>query len=599
MKNNIPVFTDGGGEYLDTVEIQTVMNLLKILDNPLDDISLVSVLRSAIFGFSDNELIEIRLLNRDKKFWDSLIDASQILENNKLKEKVNKFLNKINEWRKQSEYLPLTEFIWGIYVETGYYNYVALMPNGTLRQANLKMLFERAKDYEKTSFKGLFNFIRFIEKLKVGNSDLSSAKVIGENEDVVRIMSIHKSKGLEFPVVFLSNSSKKINLEDLKGNILLHKDIGIGSEYINYERKISYSTAAKQAIKVKLKEENISEEMRILYVALTRAREKLIVIAVRKNENKELQKKKELTDIYSVDKKVSPILLKKFTSYLDWIELVKLNMDSIENPIDVFDFKIISSNDIIGNIEEQDEEAFEIDLSSYNNIDIIKEKLAWKYENILSTKIPIKSTISTIKKLENENIDFFELGKNNIGLANIVPEFLKDEKITTTQIGTLTHLVLQKIDFNNVSKENDVIDFINMLIAKKFIREEEAKKINTLKIFNFINSEFAQKIKKSTNIYKEKPFCLEINAKDVFKDAREEKILVQGIIDLYYINEKGNIVLIDYKTDYTEDKTGMELINKYKVQLDLYKKALEESTNKFVEEVYIYSLYLGKEINVI
>ena len=229
LKKNIPVFTDGGAEYLDTIEIQTIMNLLKVLDNPLEDIPLVSVLRSALFEFTDNEIIEMRLINKEKTFWDSVKEASQYLEDENLKGKVNLFLDKINSWKSKCDYMPLSELIWEIYVDTGFYNYVALMPNGALRQANLKMLFERAKDYERTSFKGLFNFIRFIEKLKIGNSDLSSAKIIGENEDVVRIMSIHKSKGLEFPVVFLANSNKKINFQDLNGDILLHTDIGLRS----------------------------------------------------------------------------------------------------------------------------------------------------------------------------------------------------------------------------------------------------------------------------------------------------------------------------------------------------------------------------------
>ena len=204
INREIPVYTDATSEYLDTIEIQTIMNLLKILDNPINDIALVSVLRSPIGGFTDNELVEIRLVNRDANFYKALIEAKNTASD-ELKIKITNFLNNIEEWREKSEYLNLAELIWKIYNDTGFYNYVSLMPNGSLRQANLKMLFERAKEYEKTSFKGLFNFIRFIEKIKLGSSDLSSAKIIGENENVVRIMSIHKSKGLEFPVVFLAD----------------------------------------------------------------------------------------------------------------------------------------------------------------------------------------------------------------------------------------------------------------------------------------------------------------------------------------------------------------------------------------------------------
>lgn len=328
INRNIPVFSDSSNEYLDTIEIQTIISLLRILDNPIDDISFVSVLRSEIGTFTDNEILEIRLVNTSTSFYECFREASQSLKNNELREKVNSFINVLNNWKIESDYLSLAELIWKIYVDTGFYNYVGLMPNGTLRQANLKMLFERAKEYEKSSFKGLFNFIKFIEKLHSGNSDMSSAKVIGENENVVRIMSIHKSKGLEFPIVFLSSSSKKINLQDLNSNFLLHQNIGIGPQYINYDKMIEYSTSAKDAIKIIIKDETISEEMRVLYVALTRAKEKLIITGTSKDYNKDIEKKKELLKIYDKgDKKINPILLKKYISYLDWIELVYLNND--------------------------------------------------------------------------------------------------------------------------------------------------------------------------------------------------------------------------------------------------------------------------------
>jgi len=598
VKKYIPVFTDGSSEYLDTIEIQTIMSLLRILDNPIDDFSLVAVLRSVLFGFTDNEIIKIRLVNKNCDFWKCLNEASTYLEEGELKNKINNFLEKISQWQKKSEYLSLSEFIWSIYVETGYYNYVSLMPNGLLRQANLKMLFERAKEYEKTSFKGLFNFIRFIEKLKTGSSDLGAAKIIGENEDVVRIMSIHKSKGLEFPIVFLCNSSKKMNIEDLKGNLILHKDIGIGPKYINYKRRITYSTAAREAMKIKLKEENISEEMRILYVALTRAKEKLIITAVRKNENKLLDKKKELINIYTKDKKVSPILLKKQNSYLDWIEFVVLNREFLNEHLDILNFNVIKYTDILQPSEEEVQENKKIDFSNYTKIDKIEEKLSWKYENTLSTKLPTKSTVSTIKNMELEGLDFFELNKENIGLGEYVPEFLEEKNISASRIGTLTHLILQKIDFKSIKSQQDVSEFIEYLVSKNFCTQEEAKKINILKIYQFINSEFAQKIKEAKYIFKEKPFCIQIDANEIYEEAEDEKILVQGIIDLYYINEKGNIVLVDYKTDYVENGKENELVDKYRIQLDLYKRALEKWSGKKVEEVYIYSIYLNKEFKV-
>ena len=596
LKNKIPVFTDGSAEYLDTVEIQTIMNLLKILDNSLDDIAVVSILRSPIFGFTDNEIVEIRLVNRDTYFWNSILEASKNLENEALKEKLNSFLNKINEWKDEKDYLPISELIWKIYVETGFYNYVNLMQNGGIRQANLKMLFERAKEYEKTSFKGLFNFIRFIERLKTGNSDLSSAKIIGENEDVVRIMSIHKSKGLEFPVVFLCNSNKKMNKQDLQGDVLLHKDLGFGPDYIDNELKIQYPTYAKEAMKIKLNDEAISEEMRILYVALTRAKEKLIITAIRKNEAENLEKKKRELELYFDENKISPSLLRAKNSYLDWIEYVILNYEIQGKKFEDLDFKIISPDEFLKETDETENEAQIIDFSEYNDFEKIEESFNWKYENEFLSKLPIKTTVSVLKKLENENVDFFDLTNSDVGLKETVPEFLKDEKITSARIGTVTHLILQKLDFNKVKTEEDIKQFVNELVFKNFLSVEEAKKVSINKIFNFVNSDFALEIKNSKNVYKEKAFCMEIPASEIFKENQSEgKILVQGIIDMYYENQNGNLVIVDYKTDYVEnDET--ELVSKYRKQLELYKRALELATSKKVEETYIYSLFLNKPI---
>ena len=223
----MPVFSDSSAEYLESIEIQTIMSLLKIIDNPLQEIPLVAVMRSMIGGFTDNDLVEIRLSDKYDNFYNTILKSKQSVSN-PLRAKIDQFLNNLEMWRKEQEYLSLDELIWKIYNDTGYYNYVGLMTNGELRQANLKMLFERAKQCESISFKGLFNFINYIEKIKTSSKDMDSAKIIGENDDVIRIMSIHKSKGLEFPVVFLSGTGKQFNMQDLNNKILLHPEIGIG-----------------------------------------------------------------------------------------------------------------------------------------------------------------------------------------------------------------------------------------------------------------------------------------------------------------------------------------------------------------------------------
>lgn len=542
LNRDIPVYTDATSEYLDTIEIQTIMNLLKVLDNPINDIALVSVLRSQIGGFTDNELVEMRLINKDTNFYKTLIEAKD-KATDKLKTKITNFLNKIEDWREKSEYLNLAELIWKIYNDTGFYNYVSLMPNGSLRQANLKMLFERAKEYEKTSFKGLFNFIRFIERIKMGSSDLSSAKIIGENENVVRIMSIHKSKGLEFPVVFLANTSKQINLQDLKENILLNEKLGLGPEYINYDRGIRYSTSAKTAIKIDGKRESIAEEMRILYVALTRAKEKLIISGTVKKYLKSSEKKKDILEVYNTNgKNINPILLKKFTSYLDWLELVIYSKD-MENIITTYVHK---KSELLEEKIKEENELAKFDFNKDIDIEKIKKKLSFNYEYDFLTKLQTKSTVSKIKQMQAEEI------YEDVGLASIEPKFMQEtEKVTSSEKGTLMHLILQKVNLKEDYNLERLENLRQELIAKKFISQLQAKSINLEKIQNFLNTELAKQIKTAKQVEKEKAFCTKILAKEIYENAGEsDEILVQGIIDLYFINSEDELILLDYKTDY-------------------------------------------------
>lgn len=318
----MPVFSDSSQEYLESIEIQTMMSLLKIIDNPIQDIPLVAVMRSNIGKFTDEELIKVRIISQQDNFY-TCMQKAKLSVDTELKKKIEAFFENLNRWRKEQEYLALDELIWKIYSDTGYYNYVGLMPNGILRQANLRMLFERAKQYETASFKGLYNFIHLIEKLQLSSGDMGSAKIIGENENVVRIMSIHKSKGLEFPVVFLASTGKQFNLMDLNQNILLHQKLGIGAKYIDYERQVQYDTLTKAAIRNKMLTENLSEEMRILYVALTRSKEKLIITGIKKDYEK--QKEKMLQQVQRYEKqqqKINPIVIKKYKKYIDWILLV-------------------------------------------------------------------------------------------------------------------------------------------------------------------------------------------------------------------------------------------------------------------------------------
>lgn len=458
-----------------------------------------------------------------------------------------------------------------------------LMPNGEIRKANLKMLFEKARQYETASFKGLFNFVNFIDKLKVSNNDTDSAKLIGENENVIRIMSIHKSKGLEFPVVFLCGTGKKFNLQDLNDNILLHQDIGFGPKYIDCIRRIEYNTLAKTAITYKSQVETISEEMRILYVALTRAKEKLIITGLSKDLQKEFSKKQDLLEMYNT-KAISPSILKNYKSYLDWFELLYLNnkdtiSELLELNIYVKDELIKKFSNEVGE-EQKSTEYIKEDKEKQKNKEL-EELLNWKYENYDATTIQAKTSVSKIKELENEKMDVILEETNKFEQENMKkPKFLQEELvITNAEVGTLMHLLIQKLNEKEEYSYEKLKSEIQKLIQNEIITSKEAEKINIDKLLVYTKSDLYKSLKTAKEIHKEQPFYINLQASKVYEVDVQEKILVQGVIDLYYIDENDNIILVDYKTDYVKHNE-QELIDKYKKQLQIYKLALEEALKK-------------------
>lgn len=594
---DMPVFSESSQEYLDSTEIQTIMSLLKIIDNPMQDIPLVTVLRSHIGNFTDDDLVEIRLSDKYDNFYiamkKALVNVSE-----ELKIKIERFLENLSKWRKEKEYLALDEFIWKLYSDTHYYTYVGLMQNGDLRQANLKMLFERAKQYEKASFKGLYNFINFIEKLHLSSGDLGTAKLIGENDDVIRIMSIHKSKGLEFPVVFLCATGKQFNLMDLNQNILLHQDLGIGVKYIDYMKQVQYDTLTKEAIRNKIFTETLSEEMRILYVALTRAKEKLFITGIKKDYKKEIEKMLENVSRYKkIDDKINYILIKKYKKYLDWILLVYLYEK--DNSKDLVKLQVLNKNELLKTFIKTDENEIDIkkELESVqiknSNIEQISKILEYQYQYKLSTIMPTMTSVTNIKQIENKEVE-------NIMTFN-KPQFIKndeDQILTGAQKGTLVHLCLQRLDEKIEYDIDKIRKLLNTLVEKNIITQFEAKNINLYKLLNFTKSKIWNELKSAKKIYREKPFFINIPAKEIYKEETEEEILIQGIIDLCFINKQDELVLVDYKTDYVQKGMEKELIDKYINQLNLYKRALEESMNKKVDKTFIYSVYLEKELEI-
>ena len=586
----IPVYSDSSSQYLQSVEIETIMSLLRIINNPMQDIPLVTVMRSPIGNFTDNELIEIRMADRNSSFYEALLKSDL--------EKAHRFLSLLKELREDEEYMTLDEWIWNIYTKTGYMNYVNLMPNGALRVSNLRMLFERAKQYEEASFKGLYNFINFIDKIKFNQEDLKAAKIIGENENVVRIMTIHKSKGLEFPVVILAGVGKQFNFRDLNGKILLDQDLGMGPQYIDSDRYIEFKTLAKKALAIKAKNEAISEEMRILYVALTRAKEKLIIVGRQKDVNKKMSEKQKLLEIYSTidDNKINPYLLQKYKTYLDWLELIYLK-EGVANTKNLFTVNINKREKTSVKIENEVEDISKkiIEESNKNNDEQEKEKikeiLNWQYKHQSIEGIPTKTSVSKLKEKREQEVQITQ-----------EPKFINEEaktKLTGAQKGTLIHLCLQKMKETEEYNLEKITELIEELKDKEIITEIEAQNVDKEKLLEYTNSQLWTELKQAKEIHKEHPFYINIKASRIYNQINkedDEEILVQGVIDLFFIDKDDKLILVDYKTDYVQNEN--ELVEEYKGQLDLYKEALEQSLNKKVDKMCIYSVYLNKLIEI-
>lgn len=622
----IPVYADTGSGYFESIEIRTIMSLLKVIDNPMQDIPLIALLRSPIMSFSAEDLTNIRLVDKDKYFYENIISISneEFDCEKELVEKCNIFLERLNVWRKKSIYTPIDEFIWYLYTDTAYYGYVGAMPNGVLRQANLRILFQRAKQYEQTSFKGLFNFINFINKLRKSSGDMGSAKVLGENEDVVRIMSIHKSKGLEFPVVFVCGSGKQFNLMDLNNNILYHEELGFGPELVDLDKRVSYPTLPKEAIKQRIRLETLSEEVRILYVAFTRAKEKLIITGAVNGLEKWITK---CCNAAALDKDIIlPSEVLKGKSYLDWIgmsickhrdgeslrELVGVNDISIKDDLSTWSVKTWTKSDLIvdkknSDVDEINEENLLINFDCSSVDKEIERRLDFRYKFRESTLIKSNFSVSELKKKNFEQIpviDTEELFKEDI--CNIKPKFLQEERgLTGAEKGTAMHFVMQKVDLSRVNTVEEIKEQLKEFVDMELLSKEEYKVISPYKIKKFFVSKLGERMLRAYNrgdrVYRELPFYTEIDVHridpDLPKEVEGDKVRLQGVIDSFFY-EEDEVILLDYKTDYVEQGNEEELINKYKMQIQYYKEALEKITKTKIKECYLYSFYLEKEILV-
>ncbi|MGR6835852.1 helicase-exonuclease AddAB subunit AddA [Syntrophomonas erecta] len=604
--HGIPVYADVSSGYFDTLEVSLFMNLLRVIDNKRQDIPLLSVMRSPIFQFGVSELVKIRAACKQGSYFEA-IDHYITNHSNQLSENLIAMLEQLAAWKDAARYMRMDDFIWKLLTETGFYSYVSAMPGGVQRQANLRVLYDRARQFEETSNRGLFSFINFIDRLQSSRRDMEIARALGENENVVRIMSIHKSKGLEFPVVMIAGLGKQFNTSDSKAPVVLHRELGLGPRLVDLEMRAYTDTLARLAIKNQIKLENLAEEMRILYVACTRAKEKLIMIGGVKDLEKAVNKWSRAMNFYH---------LSRAKCFLDWVVPVvmrhpagkvlrDLNGVWYENTIDdecQWKVEIINRTALAAQqVESSTQETCirewlsglkPLPVSEMDNV--INTRLDWTYPHAQAIKIPSKLSVTQLKRLEVTELR--SLGYNIPSLASPQLDDKDSCKLPAWKRGTVVHTVMQHLDFSRVGSLEQIKEQLNDLVDKEFITSLESQAVKPVDILAFFRSPLGQRVLAASKIHRETPFNLACTAGQVLPGiASNEDMLIQGVIDLYF-EEPDGLVLIDFKTDQVLADNIRILVEEYQVQLDWYQKALEAIQGRKVKERYLYSFNLNQAI---
>ena len=675
--NGIPAHTVSSTGYFSTVEVQTVLSMLRLLDNPRQDIPMAAVLRSPMAGLTDEELAVLRLEDGSVPFHEAVLELAEgLYEEDGQKEisdseadseadqkqgrnadgkkeddiettahrKLLKFYKKYRQLRQLVPDTPIHELIEIILRETGYGHYVAAMPAGSRRTANLNMLLEKAAAYEKTSYKGLFHFVRYIDELQKYDVDFGEADMVGENEDVVRIMSIHKSKGLEFPIVIVSGMGKNFNKQDTRSKMVLHPELGIGLDYMDGKKRIKSPTIAKKAIAKQIELENLGEELRVLYVALTRAKEKLILTGTLKDAAEKLEFYRQQANLSkAADRPLSYLTREGASGYLDWIlpavlsygdkypvrivEAAELVLDEVENQLE-------QNEDLTERIEE-------IEAADTQLVGQLKQRFSQRYPYQVDVLRKNKYSVSELKHRAMR--ERFEAEQEETVPAFLeepvtptIPLFIQREESVEQETanrgalrGTAVHRVMECYDF---ASEKSVHEQMEAMEKEEKITADMRALVKEQIVADFVSSETGRRMalaQRGGALYREKPFvmgfteeelenygfgvgsntdsCENIYEKTDSDQEKEEQkkvrheedlTLIQGIIDVFWI-EKDGIVLLDYKTDRVQQ--AKELIDRYETQLKLYADVLERvfgARKLKVKEILIYSFSLEKLITL-
>ncbi|ULL17660.1 helicase-exonuclease AddAB subunit AddA [Paenibacillus sp. H1-7] len=704
-QQGIPAYAELNSGYFSATEVEMLLSLLKIIDNPYQDIPLAAVLRSPLVQLTTEQLAQIRITGKHGAFYDAVrayigthrneqehekttlasddyepaeaetetetveiqeawkevaagiddvVGVSRVSEGNVLEsaldedllQKLQLFMRRLRSWREAAQQGTLSELIWNIYSETGIYDFVGGLPGGQQRQTNLRALYDRARQYEATSFRGLFRFLRFVERMKDSGGDLGTARALGEQEDVVRIMSIHKSKGLEFPVVFVAGMAKRFNQRDLTDAFMVHKDLGFGPKLMDADARISYPTLPWLAIRRKMRMEMLAEEMRVLYVALTRAREKLYLLATVKGSDKLIQSWSRLAE--HEDMLMPDDTVAKARSYLDWLgpALIRhpdghaLREDAaaayrrpewlLDEPsrweirwvrpeaftamaeaAAVYEVSAERMQSVL-RLETVDGETGEggpFESSVWN-------KLSWTYSNEQASTLLSKTSVTELKRMSehhkllelvsDEPLEpvLLETQERKKGFRPAIvrrPRFMEQTKLSAAERGTVFHSVMQHMPVHFEPTVHEVKETLANMVRKELLTDAQSEVIDAEVIVSFFRSPLGQRLLKSAAVHREVPFSYGLPAREVYGNTdpavSEETILLQGVIDCLF-EEQDGLVLLDYKTDQLKGggTAALQAVReRYQLQLDLYAQAVSRIWKKPVLAKYIF-LFDGAHI---
>lgn len=636
----IPIQVNDAQNYFQATEVQTMVSLLQIIDNPYQDIPLAAVLRSPIVGLKENELVTIRLAAKKSSFYEAFLSFNLNDTNEKehqtLKEKTMQFAEWLEKWREMARRNQLATLIWQIYQDTAYLDYVGGMPAGKQRQANLFALVDRAASYEQTSFRGLFQFVRFIEKMQEKDKDLAEPVILSD-ENAVRVMTIHASKGLEFPVVFILDMTKEFNLGDLNERYIFDDRLGVGIRYLDQTERMLYETLPFLAIKQAKLKKLLSEEMRKLYVALTRAEQKLYLVGSYNNQEAAF---KEWLKVGDVQTKVLPSenRLQGKSSLMNWVGMslirhqkmsefqtafVTETVAGITQHAAGFNVSFVTEKEIqdqfatLQFIETDSLKKVSSQTSDPKKIKKALQRLNYDYPYQLSTKTTNYQSVSEIKRVfedpDNKEIAKIEVDeKNTIQETPMIihrmsegelgkPRFIETiRKPSAVEIGTATHYLLQLLDLNEAPTKATIGVLLEELVQTKIIQENVAKQINIEQVLSFYRTSLGQKLLENPAlVIREQPFSMLLKAEELIKDYPKETqddLLIHGMIDGYILHDE-DCILYDYKTDFVQDIDNPQeikkVIQRYRGQLNLYRKALTQATNKQVNQVLLVLLSAG------